>query len=106
EHTSVWGSYWRNHRWGYACCHALLRQSYCTGTIVEEKEIQFQADTPVDDPNEDRPKSLVALHREKLNKQKIQPKASTEDKNSTMKKLDKKKLQFTHIYKLSSYEEM
>ncbi|CAF2119501.1 unnamed protein product [Rotaria magnacalcarata] len=93
EHTSVWGSYWRNHRWGYACCHSLLRQSYCTGTIVEEKEIQFQADTPIDDPNEDRPKSLVALHREKLNKQKIQPKASAEDKNSIMKKLDKKKVQ-------------
>jgi pre-mRNA-processing factor SLU7 len=94
EHTSVWGSYWNKHRWGYACCHSLLRQSYCTGIIVEEKEIEFETNNkPVDDINQDKPKSLAELHREKLNKQKIQSKSSTDDKNSIMKKLDKKKVQ-------------
>jgi len=96
EHTSVWGSYWHNHRWGYACCHSLLRQSYCTGVIVEEKEIEFETnDIPNDDNDQDKPKSLVEMHREKLNKQKVQPKSSSsnDDKNSTMKKLDKKKVQ-------------
>jgi len=96
EHTSVWGSYWHNHRWGYACCHSLMRQSYCTGVIVEEKEIEFSTTNKVEDTNEDKPKSLVVMHREKLNKQKLQqPKSSTstDEKNALMKKLDKKKVQ-------------
>ena len=95
EHTSVWGSYWHGHRWGYACCHSLLRQSYCTGIIVEEKEIEFETTVQPDNADQEKPKSLAVLHREKLNKQKVQPKpsSSTEEKNAVMKKLDKKKVQ-------------
>ena len=93
EHTTVWGSYWHNHRWGYACCHLLLRNSYCPGTIVEEKEIEFQTSAQTNDDGS-KPKSLAELHREKLNKQKTQPKAAaTDEKSSTTKKLDKKKVQ-------------
>ena len=34
NHTSVWGSYYNRTRqsWGYACCHSLLKNAYCTGT--------------------------------------------------------------------------
>lgn len=31
NHTSVWGSWWSNFQWGYACCHSLVKNSYCTG---------------------------------------------------------------------------
>jgi pre-mRNA-processing factor SLU7 len=31
NHTSIWGSWWSNFRWGYACCHSLVKNSYCTG---------------------------------------------------------------------------
>ncbi|XP_066993652.2 pre-mRNA-splicing factor SLU7 [Anabrus simplex] len=31
NHTSVWGSYWKNGRWGYKCCHSFIKNSYCTG---------------------------------------------------------------------------
>ncbi|CAJ2503949.1 Uu.00g113430.m01.CDS01 [Anthostomella pinea] len=31
SHTSVWGSWWSNFRWGYACCHSFSKNSYCTG---------------------------------------------------------------------------
>ncbi|ORY36153.1 hypothetical protein BCR33DRAFT_759054 [Rhizoclosmatium globosum] len=31
NHTAIWGSYWNAGRWGYACCHAFVRSSYCTG---------------------------------------------------------------------------
>ncbi len=31
NHTSVWGSWWSDFRWGYACCHSFIRKSYCTG---------------------------------------------------------------------------
>ncbi|KAI1343346.1 Pre-mRNA splicing Prp18-interacting factor-domain-containing protein [Xylariaceae sp. FL0016] len=31
NHTLVWGSWWSNFRWGYACCHSFIKNSYCTG---------------------------------------------------------------------------
>lgn len=31
NHTSVWGSYWEDGQWGYACCHSFIKGSYCTG---------------------------------------------------------------------------
>lgn len=31
NHTSVWGSWWSDFRWGYACCHSFIKNSYCTG---------------------------------------------------------------------------
>ncbi|KAK3704840.1 hypothetical protein QZH41_016149 [Actinostola sp. cb2023] len=31
NHTSVWGSYWYEGHWGYACCHSHVKISYCTG---------------------------------------------------------------------------
>ena len=31
NHTSVWGSWWSDFRWGYSCCHSTIKNSYCTG---------------------------------------------------------------------------
>eukprot|EP01121_Diplochlamys_sp_Union-15-3_P007718 TRINITY_DN1988_c0_g1_i1.p1 TRINITY_DN1988_c0_g1~~TRINITY_DN1988_c0_g1_i1.p1 ORF type:complete len:380 (-),score=93.09 TRINITY_DN1988_c0_g1_i1:56-1195(-) len=31
NHTSVWGSYWVDAKWGYACCKQTLKNSYCIG---------------------------------------------------------------------------
>lgn len=31
NHTSVWGSWWSNFKWGYSCCHSFIKKSYCTG---------------------------------------------------------------------------
>ncbi|KFM27565.1 Pre-mRNA-splicing factor SLU7 [Auxenochlorella protothecoides] len=35
NHTSVWGSYWKDGQWGYACCHQFVKNSYCTGKVGE-----------------------------------------------------------------------
>ncbi|KAI4303734.1 hypothetical protein MLD38_039331 [Melastoma candidum] len=32
NHTTVWGSWWKDHQWGYKCCRQTIRNSYCTGT--------------------------------------------------------------------------
>lgn len=32
NHTSVWGSWWKDGIWGFACCHQSVKNSYCTGT--------------------------------------------------------------------------
>ncbi|KAK2774556.1 mRNA splicing protein [Onygenales sp. PD_12] len=36
NHTSVWGSWWSNFVWGYACCHSTVKNSYCTGEEGKE----------------------------------------------------------------------
>ena len=36
NHTAVWGSYWQDGRWGFACCHGFSKNSYCTGDAGKE----------------------------------------------------------------------
>ncbi|KAK9926181.1 hypothetical protein M0R45_023423 [Rubus argutus] len=31
NHTCVWGSWWKNHHWGYKCCKQFTQNTYCTG---------------------------------------------------------------------------
>ena len=31
NHTSVFGSWWQDGQWGFACCHQTTKNSYCTG---------------------------------------------------------------------------
>lgn len=35
NHTAVWGSWWCDGVWGYACCHSTVKNSYCTGKAGE-----------------------------------------------------------------------
>ncbi|WZZ30472.1 hypothetical protein YC2023_013873 [Brassica napus] len=30
NHTTVWGSYWVDHQWGYRCCLQTEKESFCT----------------------------------------------------------------------------
>ena len=39
NHKAVWGSWWANFLWGYACCHSTVKNSYCTG---EAGKVAFQ----------------------------------------------------------------
>lgn len=39
NHISVWGSWWKDFQWGYACCHSMVKNSYCTG---EEGKLAFE----------------------------------------------------------------
>ena len=32
NHTSVWGSWWKDGSWGFACCHQCDKKSYCIGS--------------------------------------------------------------------------
>ena len=42
NHTSVWGSWWSNGTWGYACCQQTTKNSYCTGEAGLEAAAQMQ----------------------------------------------------------------
>ena len=43
----MWGSWWSDGQWGYACCHQSVKNSYCTGsageTAAQEAAEQMQA---------------------------------------------------------------
>lgn len=84
NHTSVWGSFWQDHKWGYKCCHSFVKNSYCTGSAG--KEALAEASRVVllpPDADEDyqacesqvaletvteieKPKALIDLHMEKM----------------------------------------
>ena len=76
NHTTVWGSYWSNFQWGYACCHSFVKQSYCTGEAGKDaKKTELptdfvskvpKANNPEEAESNEAPKSLVELHREKM----------------------------------------
>lgn len=36
NHTSVWGSWWKDGDWGYACCHQTVKNAYCTGAAGQD----------------------------------------------------------------------
>jgi pre-mRNA-processing factor SLU7 len=36
NHTAVWGSWWSDGTWGYACCRSCVKNSYCTGKAGEK----------------------------------------------------------------------
>ncbi|KAF3912646.1 hypothetical protein ABW21_db0201228 [Orbilia brochopaga] len=64
NHTSVWGSWWQNFRWGYACCHSHVKNSYCTG---EEgiKGAEEAEKMRTGDDLEEQEKKQIAWRRER-----------------------------------------
>lgn len=37
NHSSVWGSWWKDGRWGFSCCHSLKRDSFCTANAPKSQ---------------------------------------------------------------------
>ena len=42
NHTSVWGSFWADGAWGYACCRQMVKNSWCTGAAGRRAEQQAE----------------------------------------------------------------
>uniref|UniRef100_A0A383WHT7 Pre-mRNA-splicing factor SLU7 n=1 Tax=Tetradesmus obliquus TaxID=3088 RepID=A0A383WHT7_TETOB len=43
NHTAVWGSWWSDGAWGYACCRSCVKNSYCTGKAGEKAIVESGA---------------------------------------------------------------
>ena len=43
----MWGSFWKNAQWGYACCHSFLKNSYCIGAKGHEVNAELAMMVPV-----------------------------------------------------------
>jgi len=93
NHTSVWGSYWRDGIWGFTCCHAFIRSSYCTGETGKQNNASILMPPPqafpgssaatvnvAEDEEEKEPKTLVELHKEKMDKKKKKKKKRSSKK--------------------------
>lgn len=98
NHTSVWGSYWQEGRWGYSCCHSFIRNSYCTGDAG--KSTSVSGNLQITDPltsaakmiqeAEENGKSLMEIHQENRRKGKKREKSVDEDDEETKReKLNK-----------------
>ncbi|XP_064601916.1 pre-mRNA-splicing factor SLU7-like [Liolophura sinensis] len=76
NHTTVWGSYWKDGVWGYKCCYSCVKESYCTGEAGKEAAEAgvlaiMRGSGREEDAGEEEPvKSLVEQHKEKLEKKK------------------------------------
>lgn len=72
NHTHIWGSYWKEGRWGYKCCHSFIKYSCCTGEAG--KEITNSEECIVDDvageESVKKPQTLMEMHQEKLKEEK------------------------------------
>ncbi|CAG7721421.1 unnamed protein product [Allacma fusca] len=104
NHSSVYGSYWRDGQWGYQCCHSLIRLSYCTGqagrsvndeTSIEEairaREAQEEIAKAVAKQRLEAQKTLVEIHQEKMEKEKeAQAKSHVKSKKRKEKRKKKK----------------
>ncbi|XP_048399555.1 pre-mRNA-splicing factor SLU7 [Stegostoma tigrinum] len=72
NHTSVWGSYWKEGKWGYKCCHSFIKTSYCTGEKGKQIAVEDKSEFPSEIPSSNQeayesiPKTLVEIHKEKL----------------------------------------
>lgn len=78
NHTSVFGSWWENFKWGYACCHSFVKNSYCTGEAgikgaQDAEKMRTGADL------EEREQKQIAWRKERED-------AAEEDKDEDMRK--------------------
>lgn len=83
NHTCIWGSFWKDGFWGYKCCHSMVKQSYCTGETgigINTDCAPFEEGLTEPLEEEEEPKSLLEMHREKMVKEKKKKKKSKKNK--------------------------
>ncbi|MEE6478759.1 hypothetical protein FKM82_011985 [Ascaphus truei] len=62
NHRLIWGSYWKEGRWGYKCCHSFVKLSYCTGEAgkcMTNTDLCEEDFMPEEEDLMTRPKTLV-----------------------------------------------
>lgn len=81
NHTSVWGSFWRDGHWGYNCCHSFVKNSYCTGEAGKVANTSVVPLTiPVKEDSDKEEKTLLEMHTEKQQQKKKKKKKQNRKK--------------------------
>lgn len=110
NHTSVWGSWWKDFQWGYKCCRQTLRNSYCTGVAgieaaeasgelmkanIARKEASEEKSAPTEEKRlanwgTDVPEDLVLDQKKLAEALKKEDKKRREEKNERKRKYNVK----------------
>ncbi|XP_026290306.1 pre-mRNA-splicing factor Slu7 [Frankliniella occidentalis] len=96
NHTSVWGSFWKDGQWGYKCCHSFIKNSYCVGETgrinigkIEVSQNQLEKDTQaaeaISEPKE------VKDNTDSSSESSSSSSSSSEDDSETTKKEARRK---------------
>ena len=89
NHSSVWGSYWKNGHWGYKCCHSLEKVSYCLG----EAGIKLESDSKVQQISDQEDTEKLEDSKPEQEEAIAQPikKRKTDEQRSSRKKHKRRK---------------
>lgn len=100
NHTSVWGSWWCEFKWGYACCHSIVKNSYCTGEAGKAATAESEAfrrgeklPTAAESGNAE-PEAKQIAWKEEERQEKFVPNGTEEDERATLNET-KRKLEAT-----------
>jgi len=98
NHKSVWGSYWEDGKWGFACCRQTVKNSYCTGQAgIAAKSNPFKEaikdDTEVqEDKTETKTKNITMPSMKLASKDPFAPpEMPILDDNKVRKEIDRQK---------------
>ncbi|XP_046977936.1 pre-mRNA-splicing factor Slu7 [Vanessa cardui] len=97
NHTSVWGSFWKDGQWGYKCCHSFIKMSYCVGEAgksmvmeVPDTSKEIIQNVEKEEVPEKSEKSSSSEHSSDSGSESEKDKRSKTEKTSKKKKNKKK----------------
>lgn len=71
NHSSVFGSWWYEFKWGYACCYSTVKNSYCTGEdgkkAFEEEGNMLTMEQDDEEPSENADNANPSHESEQVN---------------------------------------
>ncbi|XP_022124626.2 pre-mRNA-splicing factor Slu7 [Pieris rapae] len=85
NHTSVWGSYWKDGQWGYKCCYSFIKMSYCVGEAGKSVVLDVQ------DPSASDKKAAPKIEKSSSSSSESSSESEDEKKSKTEKTSKKKK---------------
>ncbi|CRL04358.1 CLUMA_CG017451, isoform A [Clunio marinus] len=93
NHTAVWGSFWKNGEWGYKCCHAFIKNSWCCKQSLgaeQQLDVQTSIEPSIEEPENDTQESDKI---EKISKPSSSSSSSSSDEEEKRRsrKRDKKR---------------
>jgi len=100
NHTTVWGSYWEDGRWGYNCCKQLIKNSYCVGRSGIQAKEQLEQEII----NSKQEKPLEKSPTKDQRKRTINSYGSSEVTEKEMEEYHMKRKRFEDPYKKQSSE--
>jgi len=101
NHTKVWGSYWHDGQWGFACCHQFVKNSYCTGLALKKAappvtEVSVNEENAEEKSKKDSESSdSESSHSDKSKKKKKDKKSKKKDESGSV--LDNKKRKYNSM---------